>query len=384
MKQQRKRPVQRAGWLRRQLAKRPLPLWILIVTDLLLFVIALLVFALFHHVLPSREQPIGLTSQRVSTAAGAPVSASTPAATAVANESVPAASATPETASAADAMAQAPVPTPEPTPEPVGYFGSKFADKFTAGEIVQQGNVYQSANVNVVLDQMREYDSNIYVADIYIRDIACLQSAFSKETYGRGYNEYPSVTAKRIGSIVAVNGDFYGGRRSGVVVRNGVLYRNDESTQSDLCVLYWDGTMETYSPEGFDAETEMARGAYQVWNFGPMLLDANGQPMTTFNSRVKPENPRTAIGYYEPGHYCFVVVDGRSGSSQGLKMVELSQLMYDLGCVRAYNLDGGQSSQMVCGSVVVNNPYDGGRATSDVVAILDGAIEQEVKTGDAA
>lgn len=58
--------------------------------------------------------------------------------------------------------------------------------------------------------------------------------------------------------------------------------------------------------------------------------------------------------------------------------------MYDLGCVRAYNLDGGQSSQMVCGSVVVNNPYDGGRATSDVVAILDGAIEQEVKTGDAA
>ena len=37
----------------------------------------------------------------------------------------------------------------------------------------------------------------------------------------------------------------------------------------------------------------------------------DGKAKTTFTSDVKPKNPRSVIGYYEPGHYCFVQVDGR-------------------------------------------------------------------------
>ena len=54
----------RSGWLREQYNRRPKPLWMVIVADLLIFGIALVVFALFHHVLPRREQSVGLVSSR--------------------------------------------------------------------------------------------------------------------------------------------------------------------------------------------------------------------------------------------------------------------------------------------------------------------------------
>jgi exopolysaccharide biosynthesis protein len=58
------------------------------------------------------------------------------------------------------------------------------------------------------------------------------------------------------------------------------------------------------------AEIESGK-VWQIFYFGPMLLDEEGHAMKKFNSDVNPVNPRSVIGYYEPGHYCFLVVDGR-------------------------------------------------------------------------
>jgi exopolysaccharide biosynthesis protein len=56
-----------------------------------------------------------------------------------------------------------------------------------------------------------------------------------------------------------------------------------------------------------------------------------------------------------------VVVDGRQHASAGLEMWELSQLMYDLGCVEAFNLDGGSTSIMTYGNEFYSSPAYGGR-----------------------
>jgi exopolysaccharide biosynthesis protein len=83
-------------------------------------------------------------------------------------------------------------------------------------------------------------------------------------------------------------------------------------------------------------------------------------------------NPRSAIGYYEPGHYCFVTVDGRKeGYSIGMTVPELAQLFEDLGCQSAYNLDGGQTAVMMFGDSIANQPYHGGRKTSDIIYITE-------------
>ena len=91
-------------------------------------------------------------------------------------------------------------------------------------------------------------------------------------------------------------------------------------------------------------------------------------------ARSMTSNPRTAIGQIGSLHYAFVVTDGRTEESAGLSLVQLADLMLDIGCETAYNLDGGGSSTMVFQGEVVNNPTTNGRTitereVSDIVYI---------------
>jgi exopolysaccharide biosynthesis protein len=141
----------------------------------------------------------------------------------------------------------------------------------------------------------------------------------------------------------------------------------------DVCVMFNDGTIQTFSPKDFDIEKIKTQGAWQAWTFGPMLLK-DGQPMKKeeFNSGVNTKNPRSAIGYFEPGHYCFLIVDGRqAGYSGGMSTEEMSQLFFDLGCKAAFNLDGGQSAEMAYMGELANKPFDGGRSINDILYIAD-------------
>ena len=59
-------------------------------------------------------------------------------------------------------------------------------------------------------------------------------------------------------------------------------------------------------------------------------------------------HPRTAIGYDADGVIYVIWADGRdAGTSKGASYVELCEMFKSLGCIRATNLDGGQSSQFV-------------------------------------
>ena len=111
--------------------------------------------------------------------------------------------------------------------------------------------------------------------------------------------------------------------------------------------------------------------AYQTWVFGPSLLDENGHSKTKFRSKVLPRNPRSVLGYYEPGHYAFLLVDGRSQTCEGITLEDLSQFCEELGFTAAYNLDGGQSSVLASPSGAINSPFRDGRAVSDILAIRE-------------
>lgn len=176
-----------------------------------------------------------------------------------------------------------------------------------------------------------------YVADVHVSSIQCLQAGISSV----GRTAAVTEIARENKAVLAINGDFFHNMHKGLIVRNGVVLRRVIGT-SDLCVLGKDGVMKKYEPGDYSAEEILEMNPWQVWSFGPALLDC-GLPRTEFNtsSAISRRNPRTAIGYYEPGHYCFVVIDGRSmGGSKGASMKELARLMSDLGCAEAYNLDG--------------------------------------------
>ena len=76
-------------------------------------------------------------------------------------------------------------------------------------------------------------------------------------------------------------------------------------------------------------------------------------------------HPRTAIGIDRDTHQILLLaIDGRQSFSRGYTMVELANLMIDLGADEALNLDGGGSTTMVAkrpnGKVrVINSPSSG-------------------------
>ena len=282
---------------------------------------------------------------------------------------------TPESADASGSSETQPVsPTPATTPEPTppvidnGMWGDKFEDHFSSVFPIKTDNSYVSHDISVTIDSVLTGEVAYYVADIYIRNLDNFQTAFANGEYRKGTDETLDMATEN-DAVIAISGDYCTARDNGIVIRNGEFYR--DSIYKDILIMYNDGSMETFSPEEFDYDAVTARGVYQGWSFGPKLLD-NGLPMDTFNSSVTRSNPRCAIGYYEPGHYCFVLVDGRqSGYSKGMTMTQLSQLFYDLGCTEAYNMDGGQTAVMVYLDALKNIPYNGGRKTSDIVFIAE-------------
>ena len=215
-----------------------------------------------------------------------------------------------------------------------------------------------------------------YVADVVLSDATALRSAFAKDQFGENIIEPTSGIAAAHGAVFAVNGDYYGFRDSGIVIRNGVVYR-DEPAREGL-VFYADGRVEVYDETTTSAAELLADGAWNTLSFGPAIVAdgavvdgiASVEVDTNFgNHSIQGDQPRTAVGVIDENHLVFVVVDGRqSGYSEGVTLTELAAIMTGLGATTAYNLDGGGSSTMYFDGAVVNRPSNGGeRGTSDIL-----------------
>ena len=328
------------------------------IATLLLLAVSLLTFAWFHHARPKQRLSAGLVT-----------ATPTPAAVAQALEQQAL------SPSSSPDPSDAPELTPEPTPVYVPWIKT-HADQFSQN-IVSNQDGYSSPDLAVHISRVqygKAKTAMYYLADIYLTDVLQLETVFAKDTFGKGLRESVKEMAQRSGALLAMTGDTYGNQDTGIVIRNGIVHRQEKS-EFDVCVLYYDGTMRTFSPDDFSLEQAIADGAYQAWTFGPLLLDEAGQPIPderlNTSKNIRRANPRAGIGYYEPGHYCFVVVDGRTDDASGLTLEQFSQLFADLGCKAAYNMDGGRSAQMYYSGGILNDPYKGGRSVSDCLIIRE-------------
>ena len=348
---------------------------LIVLCDLVIAGILLCIFAFFHHVLPRKGNldNIVMIPKPSASATGfqfpvfgdeTPMQTATPAATD--NFSVsPGENSSAEATAEATALVTA-VPTQTIAATPTATDTQRFP--------VQDEDSYMSENVvvNISTVQMGSGRSLVtyHVADIYIRDIECLRSAFADMTYGENFTQSVLEQDRDNNAIVAISGDSYGMGDAGVVLRNGILYKYEPTTE-DICVLYYDGRMETLSFGEYTRESLVEGGAYQVWTFGPGLLDDNGKAKSSFNAGdyIMKAHPRASIGYYSPGHYVFVLVDGRQDKySAGLDIKGLAKLYEELGCKVAYNLDGGISAVMTFNDEIYSHPART-REVTDIIYI---------------
>lgn len=246
------------------------------------------------------------------------------------------------------------------------------AETSTAAETepVITATSFSDENIQISIETILKYDSTIYVADIQVSDAAYLKTAFANNTYGRNVKAKTSDIAAAQNAIFAINGDYYGFRDDGYVLRNGIIYR-DSASENEALVIDQNGNFSIADEN--DVSMASLSENWQVLSFGPALVE-NGDIMVDSSSEVgqaKESNPRTAIGQISAGHYLVIVSDGRTDESEGLSLLELAQEFKERGCTIAYNLDGGGSSTMVFNGEVVNNPTDGRsiaeREVSDIV-----------------
>lgn len=242
--------------------------------------------------------------------------------------------------------------------------------------VVITDNSYSDGNISITLTEYREYETAIYVADVRLSSPEYLKTALAKDSYGQNIKEKTSEMAANHGALFAVNGDYYGSREKGYVLRNGQLFREKGSSSREDLVIWPDGAFEIIQEKDVSAQSLLDEGAWQVLSFGPALV-LNGAVSVDENTEVGQatySNPRTAIAQVDELHYLFVVSDGRTDRSEGLSLYELAGFMQSLGAKTAYNLDGGGSSTMWFNGRIINEPVNHGsevseRKVSDIVYI---------------
>ena len=334
------------------MAMKTLRLPLVLFCVVLAALIGLCAYILYLHAAPEPDAPV---------VAGATDTA--PAGTPKVPQDTPAPTATPALVPALDA-----------TPAQDRQFAF-VSSPFWLDGVLSSASSYRSptlfVNVKTVVDT-KHFDKRVtyYVAEIFVSDVTEIRTeSFQSDFSKKGKGDVAKM-AKRSDALVAISGDYYGFHSDTLVIRNGTAYRKSLAKYGDVCLLLRDGTMETIRRNDAKLNDILERDPWQAWQFGPALLGENGAVRKSFpDSTLNQKNPRCCIGYVEPGHYFFVVVDGRQKHSSGMTLAELSELMHSLGCVQAFNLDGGASAHFYWNDRIFNQPSKGGRSISDIIYI---------------
>lgn len=104
-------------------------------------------------------------------------------------------------------------------------------------EVVQTDTSYSGNGLTISLTEQRIDDTTVYLVDVQTDDPSHLLTALADNSYGRNIKETTSTIAKANDAVLAINGDFYGFRSTGFVVRNGTLYRDSANGDTDALVI---------------------------------------------------------------------------------------------------------------------------------------------------
>src|SRR3954447_26087383 len=178
---------------------------------------------------------------------------------------------------------------------------------------------YCTIDISTVVTGSGDSTVTYYVADVVLTDATVLRSAFANDEFGTNIVEDTSAIAADHDAVFAINGDYYGFRETGIVIRNGVVYR-DAGAREGLA-FHRDGSVQVYDETATTADALVAAGVWNTLSFGPAIVEAGAVvdgitdvevDTSVGNHSIQGDQPRTAIGVIDANHLVFVVVDGRS------------------------------------------------------------------------
>ena len=220
-------------------------------------------------------------------------------------------------------------------------------------------NSYLDEHISITIETIRRYGSDFHVAEIRLDSPQYLKTALAKDTFGLNITERTSEQARRVGAILAVNGDYYPYRLEkkntvGNILRDyKVLYNMDMKKTPgfpplDTLALHDDGSISVYGAKEITADELAARGdVHDALSFGPYM--ARDGILRVYNGKnASLQEPRCAIGMVEPGHYIIIDCEGRvPNGPKGMTINQIGMLLYANGCNESFLLDGGSTSVLI-------------------------------------
>lgn len=230
---------------------------------------------------------------------------------------------------------------------------------------------YHDESVRVDIQTFRRADADFYAAYVTLRHASQLRTGLA-ETLGSRANKITAM-AQAYNAVLAINGDYFADRDTGLTIRQGVTLRERRSKLYDVLLIDANGDFHIVKRDNLDMLDFYFSGALDIRNvfsFGPALvIDGVKQEIPEkYSFAPHYKNPRAAIGQLGPLSYVCVVVNGRTEESAGVTLETLADAMADLGCTQAYNLDGGNSATLVLGGAIYNGKsLANERSVSDIL-----------------
>ncbi len=215
-----------------------------------------------------------------------------------------------------------------------------------------------------------------YTAEIHCRRGTNLFTAsWNQEKPGRS-NALPQDIAVRDRVVYAQSGDFYSyrvknDRYPGIIIRDGkTLYKKTYSKYVHAVpnlatlALFAAGRAEVHESFEVSAKEFQSQGAENVLAFGPILI-RDGEIQDLSHKDYSHQEPRSCLGIVDDGHYIGLLVEGRKNHSEGATLEECAEILWNLGCNDAINLDGGNTSAMLFMGQSVQLSNSGGVDVND-------------------
>ena len=264
-------------------------------------------------------------------------------------------------------------------------FGAYYSINET-GDIALDNGLYATLVSNyggnnyiddITVTQIRKYDTDCYVTTIPVND--------SEGNQINPHVEYDTVSplahADKTFSTITANASLniytsgMGGSHIPNIVGDGVLLREyDGYIGSSLPDYYLyvgikpDRSIMEFKVNNTTGVQLLASGCTQVFDVFFKLVehgvasDLSGI-VTEPSDIVSVKNPRQAFGVKQDGTYIILTTDGRTGNDAGLTCEELQDVLIELGCYDAWNIDGGGSTSTSWKGVKINRNIDDNRTS---------------------
>ena len=247
-------------------------------------------------------------------------------------------------------------------------------------------NGYRDDTIIVEMEQRRMFDSDVFIAYVKIATPSQLRTAIAGTKLSSTRTNETTVITSAYNGIVGINGDYYSDkdRQGGHIVRMGQSMRERVSDNFDLLFIDELGDLHVFlrGKKDQQAQVDAFKSEHEIVNafcFGPGLVVDGEKPEGVSDYKwfdVNSENPRAAIGQLDMLTYVLVAVNGRTSESIGVTMDQMADIMLELGCEQAYNLDGGNSATLAFNGQVYNVKKQKERDVSDVIYFAS-AIDAE-------